>query len=100
MSVTSVLRWTGRYEGVGVSNLCQRRNKRRRDTTEVYRDGATVPTVPEAVYVLLIAGVALVGYVVVPGLVKEVQQLSHKRGPALSSWRMTRVGCHSCSGDW
>jgi predicted PurR-regulated permease PerM len=30
-----------------------------------------------AVYLLLIATVALVGYVVVPGLVKEVQQFSH-----------------------
>src|SRR5262249_30923862 len=29
------------------------------------------------VYVLLIAGVALVGYVVIPSLVKEVQDLSH-----------------------
>jgi predicted PurR-regulated permease PerM len=30
-----------------------------------------------AIYVLLIAGVALIGYVVAPSLVKEVQQLSH-----------------------
>jgi predicted PurR-regulated permease PerM len=30
-----------------------------------------------ALYLVLIAGVAVVGHVVVPSLVKEVQQLSH-----------------------
>ena len=70
-----------------------------------------------AVYLVLIAGVAVVGYVVVPSLVKEVHQLSrtHRSTPlscattppfgtttiattsAPSSSR-TRAGCRSCSG--
>jgi predicted PurR-regulated permease PerM len=72
-----------------------------------------------ATYVLLIAAVALAGYVVAPSLVKEVQQLSHNapsyttdlrhnatfrhyddRYQSAPSWCMMRVGCNRSSGTW
>ena len=72
-----------------------------------------------AMYVLLIATVALIGYVVAPSLVKEVQQLSHnapRTRPSCAttprsgttttattsapSWCVTRVGCRISSGTW